>query len=107
MPPAARGVSPRPTSHARPGQTSTSSDFCLTADQVTTLRRIHSGPTDEHGRLLYPGYQLRGSELNWAGIIAGPDLQGRQVHRGLLQKDGYETVGNWINGKWVVTKGKT
>ncbi|MDT7845574.1 tannase/feruloyl esterase family alpha/beta hydrolase [Streptomyces justiciae] len=51
------------------GQTSTASDFCLTADQVTTLRRIYSGPTDEHGKLLYPGYQLRGSELNWAGII--------------------------------------
>ena len=51
------------------GQTSTASDFCLTADQVTTLRRIYSGPTDEHGELLYPGHQLRGSELNWAGII--------------------------------------
>ncbi|WP_229870177.1 tannase/feruloyl esterase family alpha/beta hydrolase [Streptomyces phaeofaciens] len=51
------------------GRTSTASDFCLTADQVTTLRRIYSGPTDEHGELLYPGYQLRGSELNWAGII--------------------------------------
>lgn len=51
------------------GQTSTSSDFCLTADQVTTLHRIYSGPTDEHGKLLYPGYQLRGSELNWAGVI--------------------------------------
>ncbi|MFK0150584.1 tannase/feruloyl esterase family alpha/beta hydrolase [Streptomyces sp. NPDC090493] len=51
------------------GRTSTSDNYCLTADQVTTLRRIYSGPTDEHGRLLYPGYQLRGSELNWAGII--------------------------------------
>lgn len=51
------------------GQTSTSDDYCLTADQVTTLRRIYAGPTDEHGQLLYPGYQLRGSELNWAGII--------------------------------------
>jgi feruloyl esterase len=51
------------------GQTPTSADYCLTADQVTTLRRIYAGPTDENGRLLYPGYQLRGSELNWAGII--------------------------------------
>ncbi|WP_405932237.1 tannase/feruloyl esterase family alpha/beta hydrolase [Streptomyces sp. NBC_00827] len=51
------------------GQTSTSADYCLTADQVTTLRRIYAGPTDENGELLYPGYQLRGSELNWAGII--------------------------------------
>ncbi|MGI5453520.1 tannase/feruloyl esterase family alpha/beta hydrolase [Streptomyces sp. CA-249302] len=51
------------------GQTSTADAYCLTADQVTTLRRIYAGPTDEHGQLLYPGYQLRGSELNWAGII--------------------------------------
>lgn len=50
-------------------QTSTASDFCLTADQVTTVRRIYAGPTDAHGRLLYPGHQLRGSELNWAGVI--------------------------------------
>ncbi|USQ86829.1 tannase/feruloyl esterase family alpha/beta hydrolase [Streptomyces phaeoluteigriseus] len=53
----------------RTGQTSTASDYCLTADQVTTLRRIYAGPTDEHGKLLYPGYQLRGSELNWSNVI--------------------------------------
>ncbi|MFC8514769.1 tannase/feruloyl esterase family alpha/beta hydrolase [Streptomyces sp. NPDC057257] len=57
------------TIQCKAGQTSTSDDYCLTADQVTTLRRIYAGPTDEHGKLLYPGYQLRGSELNWAGII--------------------------------------
>ncbi|WP_329213183.1 tannase/feruloyl esterase family alpha/beta hydrolase [Streptomyces sp. NBC_00683] len=51
------------------GQTSTSSDYCLTPDQITTLHRIYAGPTDEHGKLLYPGYQLRGSEPNWAGVI--------------------------------------
>uniref|UniRef100_A0AAU3H4F3 Tannase/feruloyl esterase family alpha/beta hydrolase n=1 Tax=Streptomyces sp. NBC_01401 TaxID=2903854 RepID=A0AAU3H4F3_9ACTN len=51
------------------GRTSTPDAFCLTADQVTTVRRIYAGPTDEHGTLLYPGYQLRGSELNWAGVI--------------------------------------
>ncbi|WP_254648590.1 tannase/feruloyl esterase family alpha/beta hydrolase [Streptomyces sp. GbtcB6] len=57
------------TIQCKTGQTSTSDAYCLTADQVTTLRRIYAGPTDEHGQLLYPGYQLRGSELNWAGII--------------------------------------
>ncbi|MFD5257327.1 tannase/feruloyl esterase family alpha/beta hydrolase [Streptomyces bobili] len=51
------------------GQTSTADAYCLSADQVTTLRRIYAGPTDEHGKLLYPGYQLRGSELNWANVI--------------------------------------
>ncbi|KPI05232.1 Feruloyl esterase [Actinobacteria bacterium OK074] len=58
------------------GQTSTAGDYCLTADQVTTLRRIYAGPTDEHGQLLYPGYQLRGSELNWAGIITPATASG-------------------------------
>lgn len=57
------------TIQCKSGQTSTSDAYCLTPDQVTTLRRIYAGPTDEHGQLLYPGYQLRGSELNWAGII--------------------------------------
>ncbi|MFJ8857675.1 tannase/feruloyl esterase family alpha/beta hydrolase [Streptomyces sp. NPDC102451] len=51
------------------GRTSTPEAFCLTADQVTTVRRIYAGPTDKHGSLLYPGYQLRGSELNWAQVI--------------------------------------
>jgi hypothetical protein len=58
------------------GQTSTSTDYCLTADQVTTLRRIYAGPTDENGQLLYPGYQLRGSELNWAGVIVPSSATG-------------------------------
>ncbi|WP_406330221.1 tannase/feruloyl esterase family alpha/beta hydrolase [Streptomyces sp. NBC_00203] len=57
------------TIECKAGQTSTSDAYCLTADQVTTLQRIYAGPTDENGKLLYPGYQLRGSELNWAGII--------------------------------------
>ncbi|MEU9090511.1 tannase/feruloyl esterase family alpha/beta hydrolase [Streptomyces sp. NPDC048428] len=60
----------------RSGQTSRAADFCLTADQVTTLHRIYSGPTDKHGKLLYPGYQLRGSELNWAGVIVPAQATG-------------------------------
>ncbi|MGW0784661.1 tannase/feruloyl esterase family alpha/beta hydrolase [Streptomyces sp. NPDC002913] len=51
------------------GRASTPAAFCLTADQITTIRRIYAGPTDSHGALLYPGHQLRGSELNWAGVI--------------------------------------
>ncbi|MEU1200525.1 tannase/feruloyl esterase family alpha/beta hydrolase [Streptomyces sp. NPDC005813] len=60
----------------RAGQASTAADYCLTEDQVTTVRRIYGGPTDEHGRLLYPGYQLRGSEPNWAGIIVPATADG-------------------------------
>ncbi|MGW7544607.1 tannase/feruloyl esterase family alpha/beta hydrolase [Streptomyces sp. NPDC054770] len=51
------------------GQTSASDDFCLTAAQVTTVRKLYSGPRDQDGELLYPGWQLRGNELNWAGVI--------------------------------------
>ncbi|WP_427918978.1 tannase/feruloyl esterase family alpha/beta hydrolase [Streptomyces sp. cg40] len=51
------------------GQTPTTADFCLTSEQVTTVRKLYSGPRDSDGRLLYPGWQLRGNELNWAGVI--------------------------------------
>ena len=51
------------------GQTSTSSDFCLTAAQVETVDKLYAGPTDAQGERLYPGYEVRGSELNWAGWI--------------------------------------
>ncbi|MBR7832571.1 tannase/feruloyl esterase family alpha/beta hydrolase [Actinospica durhamensis] len=51
------------------GQTSSASDFCLTAAQVETVDKLYSGPTDPQGQLLYPGYEVRGSELNWAGWI--------------------------------------
>ncbi|WP_346779724.1 tannase/feruloyl esterase family alpha/beta hydrolase [Streptomyces sp. S3(2020)] len=51
------------------GQTSTDDVFCLTETQVTTVRELYSGPLAENGKLLYPGWQLRGSELNWAGVI--------------------------------------
>jgi feruloyl esterase len=52
-----------------PGQTSTPTDFCLTDAQVQTVRKLYSGPRDSRGKLLYPGWQLRGSELNWAAWL--------------------------------------
>ncbi|MFJ4620856.1 tannase/feruloyl esterase family alpha/beta hydrolase [Streptomyces sp. NPDC088812] len=51
------------------GQTSTDDAFCLTSAQVTTVRKLYSGPRNSDGKLLYPGWQLRGNELNWAGVI--------------------------------------
>ncbi len=53
----------------RTGQTATPSHYCLTAAQVATVRKLYSGPRDRNGRSLYPGWQLRGSELNWAGVV--------------------------------------
>lgn len=38
---------------------------CLSAAQVTVVRKLYEGPRDAQGRLMYPGWQLPGSELNW------------------------------------------
>lgn len=46
------------------GATDTSS--CLTPAQVDTVRKLYAGPRDDHGDLLYPGWQVKGSEANWA-----------------------------------------
>jgi hypothetical protein len=39
---------------------------CLAPSQVQAARKLYSGPRDDRGRLMYPGWQLPGSELNWA-----------------------------------------
>jgi feruloyl esterase len=41
---------------------------CLTAAQLTAVRKLYAGPSDE-GRRLYPGGQPFGSELAWVGWI--------------------------------------
>jgi len=46
------------------GATDTSS--CLTPAQVETVRKLYAGPRDDHGDLMYPGWQVKGSEANWA-----------------------------------------
>jgi feruloyl esterase len=49
------------------GATSTAS--CLTADEVTVVRKIYSGATNSHGDKLYFGMP-RGSEDQWPMLIA-------------------------------------
>jgi Tannase and feruloyl esterase len=64
------------TIQCAPGQTSTAADFCLTAAQVTTVNELYDGPTTSSGQLLYPGWELRGSEDNWTPWIvpaSGPE----------------------------------
>jgi Tannase and feruloyl esterase len=59
-----------------PGQTSTATNFCLTSAQVTTVNKLYDGPTTSSGQLLYPGWELRGSEDNWTPWIvpaSGPE----------------------------------
>ncbi|MFJ9786770.1 tannase/feruloyl esterase family alpha/beta hydrolase [Amycolatopsis sp. NPDC101161] len=57
---------------------------CLTPAQVAATRRLYSPPTDAHGTRLYPGGQLPGSELSWAGwIIPTPETGGFAFARSL------------------------
>lgn len=48
-------------------RTATKAPDCLSAEQVRAARKMYAGPTDEHGRRLFPGAQSPGSELAWAG----------------------------------------
>lgn len=38
---------------------------CLTAAQVAVVQKLYEGPRDAQGKLMYPGWQVPGSELNW------------------------------------------
>jgi Tannase and feruloyl esterase len=53
-----------------PHATSTAS--CLTAAQVTVARKLYEGPRDAQGTLMYPGWQVPGSELNWIPWVLPP-----------------------------------
>jgi Tannase and feruloyl esterase len=48
-------------------------DSCLTAPQITALKKIYEGSHDSHGKLIYPGF-LPGGELGgngWATWVTG------------------------------------
>lgn len=53
-----------PASIQCPANASSTAD-CLTAAQVTVVRKLYQGPRDAQGTLMYPGWQVPGSELNW------------------------------------------
>lgn len=55
-------------------KTAADTDTCLTHQQVTSVRKIYSGPVDTAGKSIYPGY-ARGSELNWSRAIMGSQEQ--------------------------------
>ena len=46
---------------------------CLSPGQVEAVRKIYQGPVDSHGRRLYEGGALPGSELNWIGAYVAAD----------------------------------
>ncbi len=53
---------------------------CLTAPQVTALKKIYAGPHDSTGKLMFPGFLPGGEEgpggwVTWIGMGPGKDLQ--------------------------------
>ena len=40
-------------------------DDCLTPQQADVARQLYDGPRDSHGRRLYPGYMVKGTEPGW------------------------------------------
>lgn len=47
-------------------------DDCLSKAQVQAVRRLYSPARDSQGRRLFPGGMMKGSEHEWAPIIAPP-----------------------------------
>jgi hypothetical protein len=46
-------------------------DDCLTPHQLDVARQLYDGPRDSHGRRLYPGWMLPGTELGWRSPPSG------------------------------------
>ncbi len=61
-----------------------STAFCLTAAKVATVRALYEGPRDAHGTLLYPGWQLPGSEANWLPWLVPADA-GQSLDQSIAQ----------------------
>ncbi|HEY2601283.1 MAG TPA: tannase/feruloyl esterase family alpha/beta hydrolase [Thermoleophilaceae bacterium] len=51
---------------------------CLTQAQIAVVRKIYSGPVDQHGKHLYPGGEPVGSELAWSPWFIPPAPNGAQ-----------------------------
>ncbi len=52
---------------------SADSDSCLTAPQVSALKKIYAGPHESNGKAIYPGFALSGAE---AGVPPGNGWDG-------------------------------
>jgi hypothetical protein len=76
--------------------TADETDACLTAPQVTTLRKLYEGATDAKGARVFPGF-LPGAEEGsggWGGWITGPALG-----RSILFAFGYGFFSSMVYGK--------
>lgn len=77
---------------------SRSTGFCLTPAQVITVRKLYEGPRDAHGTLLYPGWQLPGSELNWVAWLVPPAPGAATIDQGIAQETLRYIVNTGIDG---------
>nr|WP_291414919.1 tannase/feruloyl esterase family alpha/beta hydrolase [Actinophytocola sp.] len=68
---------------------------CLTAAQVTVVRKFYQGPVDDRGRRLYPAGLPRGSELGWLGYVVAP--AGQTGVLGALGLNYLRYFGSWNN----------
>lgn len=80
------------------GSASTATDFCLTPAQVDTVRKLYEGPRDAQGDLLYPGWQLPGSEQNWAAWIVPTSPGTASIDQGIAQETLRYVVNPGIDG---------
>src|SRR5215831_16871276 len=56
---------------------------CLTAAQVAVARKLYEGPRDTQGTLMYPGWQVPGSELNWVPWVVPAPGSGFTIDPGI------------------------
>jgi feruloyl esterase len=75
-----------------------STGFCLTPAQVGTVRKLYVGPRDAQGALLYPGWQLPGSELNWAAWLVPVNPGAPSIDQTITQESLRYIVGQGIDG---------
>lgn len=69
---------------------------CLTAPQVTALRKIYDGPRDAQGHQIFPGY-LPGAETGDGGWTMW--ITGREPHKSLMALFGFGYFSRMVYGK--------
>lgn len=72
--------------------------FCLTPAKVDTVRKLYAGPRDTQGALLYPGWQLPGSETNWAAWIVPLAPGAASIDQGIAQETLRYVVNPGVDG---------
>lgn len=72
--------------------------FCLSPAKVDTVRKLYAGPRDAQGTLLYPGWQLPGSEANWVAWVVPVAAGAASIDQGIAQETLRYVVNPGIDG---------